>query len=90
MYTLAQHLFGCHRPYPSYPSFLQEQYFLLLMNVIREGKTYRLDTPPSFMEAFFQSDIPDQYLLYEIYLHEVIYYGYMTFNISPNIGGVQL
>lgn len=49
-----------------------------------------LDTPSSFLESFFSSDTPDQHLLHEIYLHEVIYYGDKTFNISPYVGYVQL
>ena len=90
MYFLAQHILGYRRLSPAYPLIFQEQYLFFLLKVVKEGRPCKLDTPSTFLESFFQSDIPNQHLLCGLYLHEVFYFGDRIFNISPYVGDIQL
>ena len=90
MYVLAQYLLSFLRPSPTYPPFLHEQYFLFLLAAIKEDQPFRMDTALSFLESFFKSNIPNQHLLCEHYLHEILCFGDKKFNISPYVGNIQL
>ena len=83
MYALAQHFLGFHRSSPTYPLFLQEKYFLFLLAAVKEVRPCRMDTPSTFLEYLYKSNIHDQHLLCELYLHEVACFGDKTFSISP-------
>ena len=61
-----------------------------MLKEIKEGQPCKLDTPSTCLEAFFQSDIPNQHLLCELYLHEVVCFGDRTLNIYPYVGDIQL
>lgn len=60
------------------------------MTVIKDKIPYELATIMIILGTFSQSNIAEQHLLCELYMHEYVLYEERNFNLSPYVGDIQL
>ena len=71
MYALSQELLGTRVPSSSYHVFLFEQFIWFKLSVVKEGRSFEIETSAKFLETFLRSNFEDQNLLCKLYLHEM-------------------
>ena len=90
LYALSQELLGTRVPSSSYLVFLFEFFILFKLRVMKEGRSYEIETSTKFLETFLGSDFEDHNLLCELYLHEMACPLDRHWNPIPFSGDVQL
>ena len=65
MYALSQELLGTRVPSSSYPVFLFEQFIWFKLRVVKEGRSYEIESSAKFLETFPRSNLKDHNLLCE-------------------------
>jgi len=81
---------ACRGPSPSYLVFLYEQLTLFKLKSLTKDRPHKVVQVFDFLDVFSQSDLVDQHLLCELYLHEHAFQTDRQFNIVPFVGDVQL
>jgi hypothetical protein len=90
MYNLVEQVLICRSPSPSYSIFLYEKMTLFKIKVVKEGRPHKIALNFYFMDTFSHSEIEEQHLLYELYLHEFACPMDRRYNITPFFGDIQI
>jgi len=90
MYNLVEQVLICRSPSPSYSIFLYEQMTLFKIKAVKEGRPHKIALSFDFMDTFSHSEIEEQHLLCELYLHEFACPMDRRYNITPLVGDIQI
>lgn len=57
---------------------------------MKEGRPCKFTTTSAFLETFSHCSLPEQHLVCELYMQEVIWFGERRVNLSPYVRDIQL
>lgn len=63
---LSLSLLACRHPYPSYPVFLWEQYYLFQLKIVFGNMSYLGSSTRTFLESFFSCDFDEHNFLCDL------------------------